>query len=171
MTRAVLKFGVISGLVSAGLMLSYVPFLEKISFTQGAIFGYSGMVVAFLFVYFGVRSLRDREQGGAITFGRAFVAGLLITVVSCLFYVAAWEVVYFKFMPDFAEKYAAHAMQKQRESGATPEQLAAMQKQMDDFKVQYDNPVYNVAMTFAEPFPVGLVVTMVSALTLRRKRQ
>lgn len=167
MKRAVLKFGVISGLVSAGLMWAYVPFMN---FDTGAIYGYGGMLIAFLFVYFGVRSFRDREQGGAITFGRAFTVGLLITILSSLFYVAAWEVVYFTYMPDFTQKYASYVVEKRREAGATPEQLASVQRQMDDFKVMYDKPLYNVAMTFTEPFPVGLLVTLVSAVALRRRK-
>jgi hypothetical protein len=167
MVKTILKFGVISGLVSAGLMLAYVPFMN---FDTGAIFGYGGMLIAFLFVYFGVRSFRDRGQGGAITFGRAFGVGLGITVISCLFYVAAWEIVYFKFMPDFPEKYAAYAVEKRREAGASAGEIAAVQRQMDEFKAEYDKPLFNVAMTFAEPLPVGLIVTFVSAVALRRRK-
>jgi hypothetical protein len=34
----------------------------------------------------------------------------------------------------------------------------------------YKNPLINVAMTFIEPFPVGLLVTLVSAAILRKRR-
>ena len=40
---------------------------------------------------------------------------------------------------------------------------------MREFKQMYDRPVINAAMTFMEPFPIGLVVTLVSAGVLRRK--
>ena len=32
--------------------------------------------------------------------------------ISNLFYVATWEVVYFMLMPDFADKYAAHMIER-----------------------------------------------------------
>jgi hypothetical protein len=35
----------------------------------------------------------------------------------------------------------------------------------------YDNPLLNAAMTFVEPFPIGLVITLISAAVLRRKPQ
>jgi hypothetical protein len=31
------------------------------------------------------------------------------------------------------------------------------------------NPLINVCMTFIEPFPVGLAITLISAAILRRK--
>jgi hypothetical protein len=34
----------------------------------------------------------------------------------------------------------------------------------------YDNPLYRLPMTFAEIFPVGLLVTLVSAVLLRNPR-
>ena len=40
---------------------------------------------------------------------------------------------------------------------------------MRSFKEAYDNPLTNAAYTFIEPFPVGLLVTVISAAALRRK--
>jgi len=34
-------------------------------------------------------------------------------------YVASWEIAYFKFMPDFADKYAAYSIEKAKASGAS----------------------------------------------------
>jgi hypothetical protein len=39
------------------------------------------------------------------------------------------------------------------------------------YKEVYDNPLFNAAMTFIEPFPIGLVITLISAAVLRRKPQ
>lgn len=33
----------------------------------------------------------------------------------------------------------------------------------------YNNPLFNAALTFTEPFPIGLIITLVSALILRKK--
>jgi hypothetical protein len=35
----------------------------------------------------------------------------------------------------------------------------------------YKNPIVNIALTFIEPFPVGLLFTLASAGILRRKRR
>lgn len=171
MQRIVWRFGLISGGIFALTFVVSMLFKEQLGFDNGAILGYAAMLVSFLMVYFGVRAYRDTELNGSIRFGRAFGVGLLITLVGCAFYVASWEIVYFKFTPDFADKYAEAVVKKTKASGATPEKVAATQKEMDDFKVKYQNPLYNSAVTFMEPFPIGLVMTLISAGILSRRRR
>ena len=47
----------------------------------------------------------------------------------------------------------------------------ASTQELAKFKQQYENPLYNSAMTFLEPFPVGLAITLISAAILRKKAQ
>src|SRR6185295_13922229 len=99
MKKTVVTFGLLSGGVSSLMMLLTLPFIERIGFDRGAIFGYTAILMSFLLVFFGVRSYRENVGGGAVSFGRAFTVGLLITLVSCVFYVATWEIIYFKLWP------------------------------------------------------------------------
>lgn len=92
--------------------------------------------------------------------------GIAITLISCVCYVVTWEIIYYNFMPDFMDKYGAHMIEKAKASGANAE---AVQAQVKKYKEMYDNPLLNAAMTFIEPFPVGLVITLISAAVLRRK--
>jgi hypothetical protein len=116
-----------------------------------------------------VRSYRENVAGGRLTFGRRFTVGILITLFSSACYVGTWEIVYCKLMPDFSEKYAAHMVDRAKASGATQQKLDETQRQTEQFKQMYANPTINVAMTFLEVFPIGLVVTLVSAGILRKK--
>ena len=129
------------------------------------------MVLAFLMIYFGVRSYRDNVADGRITFGRAFKVGFLIMAVASVCYVATWQVIYYKFAPDFTDKYAAYEMDKAKASGASDAELAAKAADMAKFKEMYRNPLVNIAFTFLEPLPVGLVFTLVTAGVLSRKRR
>lgn len=171
MRKIVLVFGLIAGAILAAMMLLTLPFQDQIGFDKGAIIGYTTMVLAFLMVYFGVRSYRDTVAGGHVTFGRAFTVGLLITAVASACYVATWELIYYKLAPDFVEKYAAHAVEKTRRSGATDAQIAARTQEMAEFAALYRNPLVNIALTFLEPLPVGIVFTLVTAGVLSRKRR
>ena len=112
MKKVVLSFGLIAGVMMSVVMLVTVPFADQIGFDKGAIIGYTTMVLAFLMVYFGIRSYRDNVAGGSVTFGRAFVVGLLITLVASACYVATWQVVYYKLMPDSGQKYVAYELAK-----------------------------------------------------------
>jgi hypothetical protein len=166
--KTVLTFGLISGVLSSVMMLATVPFMERIGFDRGVIVGYTAIVLSFLLVFFGIRSYRE-QSGGTLTFGRGFTVGILITLISCAFYVATWQVVYFKINPGFADQYAAYAIDRARASGATDPAIADLRQQMARFKVMLDNPLYNAALTLIEPLPVGLLVTLVSAAVLRKK--
>jgi len=170
MKKTVLTFGLIGGGIMAAMMFATLPFIDKIGFDKGEIVGYTTMILAFLLVFFGIRSYRENVGGGRITFGRAFAVGILITVVACACYVVAWEIIYFKFMPDFVDKYASYAVEKVRASGASQQSIDATVEQMKNFKALYDNPFINAAITFVEPFPIGLIVTLISAGVLRKKK-
>lgn len=169
MKKTVLTFGLISGGFSAVMMVATLPFVDKIGFDKGEILGYTLIVLSALMVFFGIRSYRENAGGGRITFGRGFAVGILITLISSACYVATWEVLYYKFMPDFADKYAAHMVDQAKASGANQQKVDEAQKQANQFKQMYANPAINVALTFAEVFPIGLVVTLISAGVLRKK--
>jgi hypothetical protein len=171
MKRIVLTFGLISGFIVSAMMAISIPLCMsgKIDFENSQIVGYTTMVLAFVLVFFGIRSYRENVGDGSISFGRAVGVGLLITLVTCAFYVIAWEILYHNFFPDFVDQYAAHAIEKMRGTGASDAAIAKKVKEMAEFKELYANPVINVGMTFMEVFPVGLIVTLVSAAILRRK--
>jgi hypothetical protein len=171
MKKTVLTFGLISGAIISALMLATVPFMHKIGFNRGLIIGYTTMVLAFLLVFFGIRSYRENIGDGQISFGRALSVGLLIMLISCVCYVVTWEIVYFNFLPNFAEEYANFMIEHARASGASAQQIAKQVEEMKNFKAMYDNLFINVAFTFLEPLPVGLIMALISALILRKRRQ
>ena len=172
MRKIVLTFGLIAGAILSAMMLLTLPFHDQIGFgTTGLVVGYTSMVLAFLMIYFGVRSYRDNVANGRVSFGRAFKVGFLIMALASVCYVATWQVVYYKFMPDFTDKYAAYEMEKAKASGASDAELAAEAAKMAQFKEMYRNPLVNIAFTFLEPLPVGLVFTLVTAGVLSRKRR
>jgi isopentenyl diphosphate isomerase/L-lactate dehydrogenase-like FMN-dependent dehydrogenase len=80
-----------------------------------------------------------------------------------------WEIVYFKLMPGSTEKYTAHLMERAKASGASQQKMDEAERQAKQFKQMYDNPAINVALTFMEVFPIGLVVTLLSGGILRKK--
>ena len=169
MKKTVLTFGLISGAILATVMFATMPFVDKIGVNRGEIIGYTTMILAFMLVFFGIRSYRENVSDGHITFGRAFAVGILITLVASACYVVAWEIIYFKFMPDFADKYASYMIEKVKASGAGQQVIDAKLQQMKSFKAMYNNPFINAAISFTEPFPVGLIVTLISSAILRRK--
>ena len=169
MKKIVLTFGLIAGVVVSVLMGGSLLIADRIGSGHSMVLGYTMMVASFLLVYFGIRSYRDNTLGGEISFGRAFACGILITLIASVCYVAMWEVLYFNFMPHFMDGYFAEQIRKVQASGLDSATTAAQVAAIRHAQELYQNPLVNMAYTFMEPLPVGLVITLVSAALLRRK--
>lgn len=171
MKKIVLTFGLISGAIMSAMMLATLPFQHAHGFDHGYVIGYTSMVLAFLLIFFGMRSYRDNIAGGTVRFGRALAVGALIAAVASVCYVATWELIYYKLDPDFLVKYQAYELTKAREAGQSAEAIARKKIDLDKFAELYKNPAINAAMTFLEPLPVALVVVLVSAGVLSRRKK
>jgi len=165
--KTIFTFGLISGALISLMMALTVPFQDKIGHSY--VIGYATIVLSLLLSFFGIRSYRDNVGNGHITFGTAFAVGISITVISCLCYVLTWEIIYYNFMPDFMDKYAAHIIEKMKAAGETAAAIQQKTDELNKLKIMYKNPLINMAMTFIEPFPVGLVITLISAAVLKKK--
>ncbi len=168
MKKIVLIFGLISGLIVSILMGCTLLLADRIGSGHSMALGYTIMVASFLLIYFGIRSYRDNVLLGRISFGRAFACGILIALIATVCYVAMWEILYFNFMPHFMDGYFAAQVRRVQAAGldsaATAAQVAAILRSQQ----AYQNPLVNMAYTFMEPLPVGLLVTLISAAVLRR---
>jgi Protein of unknown function (DUF4199) len=151
------------------LMEGTVLLADKVGSGHSMLLGYTNMMASFLLIYFGVRSYRDNNLAGQISFGCAFACGILITLITTVCYVATWEVVYLNFMPHFIDSYFAAQIHKIQSSGldaaTTVARVAAAQRSQR----LCQNPFVNMAHTLIEPLPVGLIITLISAAILRRK--
>ena len=170
MKKTVLTFGVIAGVMISVLMDGSLILANKIgSGHNSMLLGYTMMVASFLLIYFGVRSYRDNNLGGQISFGRAFACGILIALITTVFYVATWDILYFNYMPHFMDSYWAAQIHKVQARGLDPVTTAAKIAEIQHSQQLYENPFVNMAYTFMEPLPVGLIITLISAFVLRRK--
>src|SRR5262249_16532890 len=148
------------GAISSLLMTLAVLFGDRMGLGHSYVLGYTTIVLSLMLVFFGVRAYRDNMGKGQITFSQAFLVGIAITVISSLFYVDTWEIVYFNFMPDFMDKYGDTMIQKIQASGKSAAEIQVQVEKINKMKVDYKKPLYNMAYTFIEPFPVGLVITL-----------
>ena len=169
MKKTVLTFGLIAGLIISVLMGGSLLIADKIGSGHSMALGYTIMVASFLLIYFGIRSYRDNNLAGQISFGRAFACGILIALLSTVCYAAMWEVLYFKFMPHFMDGYFAAQINKVQAAGLDPATTAARVAAIRHSQQLYQNPLVNMAYTVMEPLPVGTFITLISAALLRRK--
>jgi len=171
MLKKILSYGVVAGLI-AGIPLSVLVIAMdgQPPMQYGMVIGYLTMLIALSAVFIAIKRYRDTELGGVIGFWPALGIGLGITVVAGIIYVAAWESAVAITHLDFGTAYANALIDQEKAKGVSGEALAKFTAEMEAFKKQYANPLFRLPMTFAEIFPVGVLVSLVSAGLLRNSR-
>lgn len=170
MKKNILVYGLISGLIISALMAVNLAMCVKSGDFEGSmLIGYASMIIAFSMIFVGIKNYRDKYNGGVISFGKAFKIGFFITLIASTIYVAVWLIEERFFFPDFIDRYTAHEIGKLQASGASATELASKTKDLEQAKEWYKNPVLKILFTYSEILPVGLVVTLISSLILKRK--
>jgi hypothetical protein len=171
MKRNVIVFGLISGtLISVFTVCTMAICYGSEGFEGGGmVLGFSAMILAFSFIFVAVKNYRDKYNGGIISFGRALQIGLLISLIASTMYVVSWAIEYHVFLPDWMEKYTAHSLKALQTSGKSAAKIAEETKMILDQKEAYKNPVMFVLYTYVEILPVGIIVSLITALILRKK--
>lgn len=173
MRKNIIIYGLIAGILASTFMLSAVNYLShckgNVDYDTSMLIGYASMLIALSLVFVGIRNYRNKYNGGVISFGKAFKIGTMMVLIASTIYVVAWLIDYFFFIPDFAEKYSAHMLDELKASGASQIEIDQQTKDMAGMVSMMKNPFYNAMMAYAEILPVGLIVTLISSLILKRK--
>ncbi|MDF2431137.1 MAG: hypothetical protein JWP44_768 [Mucilaginibacter sp.] len=170
MKRNIIICGLIAGLIVTAFMVAAMAKIYNLNNYEGSmLLGYTTMVVAFSLIFVSVKNYRDKHNNGVVMFGKAFGIGLMITLIASTMYVLVWLIDYYYFIPDFYEKYSAHELAKMKAAGASAAQLKAEIAQIQQYSKMYKNPFFNALVTYTEILPVGLIVSVLAAVILRRK--
>lgn len=167
MTKVVIIFSAVLGtILSANAIFMMELMVSNPNFEGNDVLGYAAMVVVFSLIYVGVRNYRNKYLGGIISFGKAFKTGAMIAFVASTLYVVIGLSYLYLFVPDFLDHYINYVLRH------TPQQdLASKTIEMADYKEMYQNPFFAILITYTEVLPIGLVVAVVSALILKKKRK
>jgi len=167
----VIRFGIIAGLLVGIPMIAFMVSLPPDGHGLASMVQtYIVMLVALSMVFVGVKQYRDKALGGVIHFAPALGLGLAISAVAGVFYAIAWEISQVFMSFDFTGVYAKSMVEGVRSAGGSPEAIAQAEQRAREFVEQYSNPFFRVPMTFLEIFPVGVLVSLVSAALLRNSR-
>lgn len=170
MNKIILKYGLIAGaIVTAFMVGSTIAMKNNPDFQGSMLLGYTGMLVAFSFVFIGIKNYRDKQNNGLITFMEALKIGTFISLIAATIYVGVWLIEYYCFFPDFMEKYAATVLNNMHKAGASAADIEAKAVEMESYKEMYKNPLMVILWTYAEVLiPIGLLVPIISAAVLKK---
>lgn len=169
MKKIVLTYGIIAGIMVSALMLLGIFINKEHDLTIGMIYGYATMIMAFSMIYVAIRQFRNQFMDGKISFGKALLIGLGITLIASTFYVLTWEIEYKYVFPDFMQGYANASLESMKTSGASAASIQQATSEMDEMVKSYNDPLYRIPMTYAEILPVGVLISLICAFILKRK--
>ena len=171
MTRLILTYGIVAGLIVAVPMVFLMLTLtEETAPENGALFGYLTMIVALTAVFLGIKHYRDKVLGGVIKFVPALMVGLGISAIASVFWAVGWEISLALSDFDFAEVYSKSMVDAARARGASEAELQTVIADAEGFARMYANPLYRLPITFVEMFPIGVLISLISAALLRNSR-
>ena len=172
MRKVVLTFGLIAGVLVSAFLVVGMTLLDKevLPSDSGEVLGYSGMVIALSMVFFGIKSFRDNYLNGSIKFWKGVQVGLLISLVASLLYASTWEVYSDEAYRDaYMDKYIEKTASKMKTEGASQPEVDQKIQELTEMKVLYRNPFFRFGFSLIEIFPVGILITLISAAILRRR--
>jgi hypothetical protein len=173
MLRIILIYGLVGAVIVGGPLLWGMLTFDVNSGEMpenGALVGYATILVALTGVFLGVKHYRDKVKGGVIKFLPALGVGLGISAVASLGWVIAWEISLAITKFDFVAAYYGAMIEQAQADGADAAKIAQMQADQAGFASMYSNPVIRVGITFVEMFPIGVVISVISAALLRNSR-
>ena len=158
MKKHIWLYGLIAGVLCS---VGFLTMGEDMDMNKSMIYGFASMILAFALII--VATYQYKKRNGGITFGRAFLIGLYISLIASSIYVGLWLITYYKFRPDFMEKYSACVIEQLKASGKSPAEIQAGIDQMNQMKEHYKNPLFVIATTYMEVLPVGILVSLINA--------
>jgi len=170
MKNIVIKYGIISGLCMAVLLFISIPVASNVGYNAIGMVLFIGKIAAFIPIYFAIRYYRKTEGNGMLTFFKGFNIGILIVVITSLFYALSWIMLYYWVTPDFPDKYFQDFVVELKLHGAQPKDITEAQAQFEESKKILANPFINFARAFTDDqLEYGIIMTLIFALILRKK--
>ena len=170
MKKTILRYGLYGA--SCICILFLLPWLigENLSYSVLEIIGYVSIVVSLSFVFFGIRHFRDKINDGRVSFGKALVLGLAISLITALAF-GVLDVIYIKYInPDFTEEYYARNLAQLEETLPAAE-FEIKRAKMESEKELFSSPVMNFIIMSMTVFVIGFIISLLSAMILQRKKQ
>ena len=163
----------------AGIILAVVFFIPFVIFKGealynfflvGEIIGYSTMLLSMLFVFFGIRSYRDTELSGSITFGQAILTGILISFIASIIFGIFTIVLYEVVAPDLGNEMLEFYRRSIIESGKSKEIIDGQLAELNAQAGLFNSSLFNGFLMFTTVFLIGFVIALISSFILKRKK-
>ena len=168
MKTTVLKFGLYGMILSIILFGAALVFASNLDYGLQEVIGYASMIISLSVVFFGIKHFRDIHNNGKVSFGKALLIGVLISVATAAG-VAIMDWIYTSYInPDFSQEYLEKTLETMQES-LSPKEFQAQKETLVQQMEAYGSPGFMALLMFITVVVLGFVISLISALVLQRK--
>ncbi len=165
------RYGIYAGLailvLSALHVFVFMP--PNITWEMAEVAGYLTMILSMIFVFMGIRYYRDHVNNGFLTFGQGLKLGALIVLVPAVTF-GLFDILYTEVLhPSWADEYFGYQIEKIKASTPADQVEQKLSKLQKD-REMFGNPFFQFLLMAVTVYIIGIIVTIISALTLRRSR-
>jgi hypothetical protein len=168
MNKITLRYGIYGAIVIVAVLLPEIfIFRNDPHWELQEVIGYATIVASLIFVFFGIRRWRDKENAGQLGFWKGIGIGSLISLFPSIAF-GLLSVIEIRFLdPEFNDKYYAYYIEKVKQS-TPPEQQEAAIKSINDAKEMFSSPLVQFFVMFLTVFVIGFIISIISTLILKR---
>ena len=169
MKSTVLRYGIYATLTIVGLSWGVFFLLKNMGQGLQEVAGYLTILLAMIFIFFGIRHFRDRVNGGYLSFGQGLKIGVLIVIIPAVAF-GLFDILYTEVLnPTWKEEYYTKYIDGLKKSVAA-DKLDAAIKKAEKEKEMFSNPLFQFLLMGGTVFILGFIVAIISSLTLRRRK-
>ena len=169
MKSTVFRYGIYATLTIVGLSWGVFFLLKNMGQGLQEVSGYLTMLLAMIFIFFGIRHFRDRVNGGYLSFGQGLKIGVLIVIIPAVAF-GLFDILYTEVLnPTWKEEYYTKYIDGLKKSVAA-DKLDAAIKKAEKEKEMFSNPLFQFLLMGGTVFILGFIVAIISSLTLRRRK-
>lgn len=171
MKKVVIRYGLLASLLIVVLSAIDMFLIAKVAGAEiQEIAGYLTMLISMVFVFLGIRHYRDMVNGGFLSFGEGMKVGVLIVLIPSLFF-GIFDILYTEVInPGWMEQYYLDYESKLKAT-IPADKLESALKDLQAQKEIFSNPFLQFLLMALTVFIIGLIVTIISSLTLKKVKK
>lgn len=138
-------------------------------YKKGELTGYGSIVLSLLLIIAAIKNYRDKKNGGMISFGEAFGLGSEISGIAAVIFGIYIFALYKFIRPELADNLIDFYKNKIISSGQSQDVIARQLSEFNQQAALYSNPIAMAIVMMLTVFAIGLTITLISSLFLKRK--
>lgn len=168
MKNTIIKYGIYSLITASILFFSALVLAKSLDYSTQEVIGYLSMIASLSFVFLGIKHYRDNENNGYVSFSKALVLGISISVFAGVGFGIIDYIYTTQINPDFATEYLNKSLETMK-SSLPVEEFEQKKLELTQQMEQYGGSGFMAFIMFATVLILGFIISLVSALFLQRK--